>query len=217
MSDIKQPKECHCPQPVEITKKYSWTLKAYNDNNNLALNWHTDCPGGTRWSQIKIYDGEFQVDPGAQAHGFVDSNYNQPWKTDKNWGKHWNIGWIGRSTSAWHYIVKTTTDHSKEVVKTVTFEYTLKAYEKEGYLTIDFSKSGNAEFDLGSHDHPSLIRVYKRGEGFPVDPGQGDNAYSALEPIKTYNTNRNWGTGIKIAWIVMGVDGKWHYLVQLTT
>ena len=210
MSEIKSPLEIK--PPVIITETYEWTLVASKHQKHVALNWDTNCPGAL-CTQIKIYEDKFQDDPAVEDHRYVDGSYSQPWKTDIYWGADLNIGWIGRSWNAWHYIVKTTTDHSGPVKNTEKFQYTLKAYGLQGYLTIDFSKT--AGFDLGAPNEHSYIKVYKNG--FPVDLGEGDNTYSALEPKKTYQTKIPWSDGWYVAWIVMGVDGKWHYLVQLTT
>lgn len=93
----------------------------------------------------------------------------------------------------------------------VNFNWTLEAYESQGYLWLRWNTSAPFSVQQGQ------IRVYQ-GSSFPSDPtGEtkvwcGDNQNNL-----NWNTGLPWGTGWNCAWIAKAPNGSYVYVVKITT
>lgn len=109
---------------VEKTATYTWKLRAYRHNTNLAIAFETNAPfeagGKSRAGHIKVFDGDFPADPaqGGYIHLDVDKS---PWITNRQWSEGWNIAWVAEAmtqngsgdeygvSKGWVYLLRMTT------------------------------------------------------------------------------------------------------------
>ncbi|OEJ98734.1 hypothetical protein A8C32_05930 [Flavivirga aquatica] len=100
---------------METKASFTWTLKAYEDQGNLFLKWHTDAPFRAQQGQIHVYKGNsFPSDPKKDTKAWTWDDKNNPWNTKLPWGTGWHCAWIAEkpSNGPYTYVVKIVTDKS---------------------------------------------------------------------------------------------------------
>ena len=85
---------------ADVSRSYTWTLTAYQNQGKLWLRWHTDAPFRAQQGQISVYNGNFfpskpQDDRKVWSW---DNEHTGGWDTGLPWGSGWYCAWIAEAS-----------------------------------------------------------------------------------------------------------------------
>lgn len=88
-----------------VTKKFEWTLSAFEKQGNLWLQWSTNAPFRAQQDKIEVYANGWPSNPdsNAKAWTWADAK-NSPWDSGLRWGSDWYCARIAQSAPNGPYV-----------------------------------------------------------------------------------------------------------------
>ncbi len=185
--------------PQVHTSRFTWTLRATNENGVLHIESGTDAPFRAQQGQIHVYSPQpgFPADPDRrQTQAWAWDNDARRWNTGLPWAPGMCVAWVAEKSPNGPYapFLKLVTADAVTLAE-ATYTWNLRIGNDNGDLFLE------GDSDAPFRAQAGHLHVYPLHSPFPDDPADKAERWKWDNEAHPWNVGLKWSRGRKLGWV----------------